>query len=81
VLDEISNFISGKECPLHFIYRTLEDSARPFTISFSKNQNENSCNNLFLFAFNWQYEYNYTFILPEIITMANVNNPIAWLTP
>lgn len=29
--------------------------------------------NLFLFAFNRQYEYNNTFILPEIITMANVN--------
>jgi len=29
--------------------------------------------NLFLFAFNSQYEYNNTFILPEIITMANVN--------
>jgi len=35
---------------------------------------------LFIFAFNWQYEYNYTFILPEMFTMANVNNPIAWLT-
>ena len=29
--------------------------------------------NPFLFAFTIQYEYNYTFILPEIITMANVN--------
>jgi hypothetical protein len=28
---------------------------------------------LILFAFNRQYEYNNTFILPEIITMANVN--------
>jgi hypothetical protein len=29
---------------------------------------------LILFAFNRQYEYNYTFILPEMFTMANVNN-------
>jgi hypothetical protein len=29
---------------------------------------------LFIFAFNWQYEYNYTLILPEMFTMANVNN-------